>query len=81
MGDTNHKIGELVVRVHHHQKWNKICDTFGTIIDFDKKTLYYTIWWWDDLVMSEKPHIHSANEIFKYKENLKQWLDILCVSK
>lgn len=71
-----HKIGELLVRVHHHPKWNKDnWRSVGTIIDFDREKLYYKVWWWDDSIYGQKPHFESAMNIFKYKENLKYWLE------
>jgi hypothetical protein len=70
-----HKVGDLLVRVHYHKKFNRSCDTFGTIIEFTPD-LYYKVWWWDNTITGQKPHLHSAMEIFKYKENLKEWLEI-----
>ena len=71
-----HKIGELLVRTHYHPKWNKEeWRTLGTIIDFDRETFYYKVWWWDDWIFGQKLKLESPRDIIKYKENLKYWLE------
>lgn len=71
---SNHKVGDLLIRVEYHSKWNKrsedIC--YGTIIDIvhDK----YKVYWMDDFWMPNNPYEYHVYQIDRFKHALMEWL-------
>lgn len=71
---TTHKIGDLVMRVRYHAKWNKHPQHWGIIVGISENKDGYTVHWFDDhnLVMSAL-QTYGTEEISKYKKYVDDW--------
>lgn len=74
MSENEHKVGDLVVRVEWHQKWNfkqkDIC--YGTLISINDSQ--YTVHWWDDYIITKRVVVYNTKQIREMKRILYQWI-------
>lgn len=80
MSENEHKIGDLLVRVDWHKKWNykqsDIC--YGTIIgtEYDNyhESTQYKVHWWDNYIITSRNIMYNTKQIREFKRILLEWM-------